>query len=121
MAAESRANGSMSEVELVRALLAINSAADARARVGSDRPSQRGRPVAAALCLCWQARQNGHVSPKNSSPARKSDLSFLRNIPAPVLPPCDMSDSASIGLATNRVQHHTTLTVRGQVAALMLL
>ena len=67
MAAESRANGSMSEVELVRALLAINSAADARARVGSDRPSQRGRPVAAALCLCWQAQQNGHVSPKNSS------------------------------------------------------
>jgi hypothetical protein len=78
VAAESRANGSMSEVELVRALLAINSAADARARVGSDRPSQRGRPVAAALCLCWQAQQNGHVSPKNSSPARKSDLSFLR-------------------------------------------
>ena len=100
----------------------INSAADARARVGSDRPSQRGRPVAAALCLCWQAQQNGHVSPKNSlTTARKSDLSFLRNIPAPVLPPCDMGDSASIGLAANRAQHHATLTVRGQVAALMLL
>ena len=71
MAAESRANGSMSEVELVRALLAIISAADARARVGSDRPSQRGRPVAAALCLCWQAQQNGHVSPKNSLTSQK--------------------------------------------------
>jgi hypothetical protein len=71
VAAESRANGSMSEVELVRALLAINSAADARARVGSDRPSQRGRPVAAALCLCWQAQQNGHVSPKNSLTSQK--------------------------------------------------
>ena len=63
MAAESRANGSMSEVELVRVLLAINSAVDARARVGPDRPS----------------------------------------IPAPVFPPCDMSDSTSIGLTTNRV------------------
>jgi len=53
VAAESRANGSMSEVELVRVLLAINSAVDARARVGPDRPSQRGRPVGAALCLRW--------------------------------------------------------------------
>ena len=103
MAAESRANGSMSEVELVRALLAINSAADARARVGSDRPSQRGRPVAAALCLCWQARQNGHVSPKNSLTSQKIRSVISENIPAPVLPPCDMRDSATIGLTANRV------------------
>jgi len=117
VAAESRANGSMSEVELVRALLAINSAADARARVGSDRPSQRGRPVAAALCLCWQAQQNGHVSPKNSLTSQKIRSVISEKYSGAGFVPCDMSDSASIGLAANRAQHHAALTVRGQVTA----
>jgi hypothetical protein len=29
-----------------------------------DRPSQRGRPVAAALCLCWQASKTATFRPK---------------------------------------------------------
>ena len=44
-------NGMASWSLCARVLLAINSAVDARARVGPDRPSQRGRPVGAALCL----------------------------------------------------------------------